>query len=437
MSQKSIVSFKSFCEQQEYFLLVALLALGLIVRLVLIFSVTEPIDRDAQEYYKIAQNLLAGKGFSINGSELTARRAPGYPVFLASLMEIFGTEPRILYLAQAIVNILTIFLVFLALKKTEVNLPTRLLITLVFSLSTSFIFVNVLYAEILTMLIVALLLYISIHPDFNVRPSIQLLFGGILTGALIYLRPTFLYFPIFLLFGAIFLKTIRRNLAIKKFLTIAGIALLTLTPWTIRNYKVFHRFIPLVSAGGSELWGANLEIADRFVWNSVSDIQKYEEQRTANHTLQNRLIHEYRVKYKITDPETLNRFLLKQAKQIILQHPFRYALLCFNRLLIFWFSPPIGSMTLKTISPVLFWSILILKYMLTILGIIGLYRFTRNNFPSASLVIMLVIYSTLLHTTIHAIQRYFLPLIPVVYFGLGYFLDTQEQVNKKQPTSSG
>jgi len=409
--------------EHETILLWGILSFSLVIRLGLILSVTEPIDRDAKEYIDIAQNLVAGNGFSIDGVEPTARRSPGYPFFLAILIAVFGAVPHVLYVAQAIINILTIYLVFLTLKYTEVKRHYRLLAILIFSISTSFVYINVLYAEILTMLVVALTLFISLNPYLRSRNGVQTILIGFLIGTLLYLRPTFLYLPVFLLIGVVILRIVSR-MPIHSYLIAAGLAILMLAPWTIRNYIVFHKFIPLVLAGGSELWGANFEIADRVVWNSVSDIQKYEKQRTASHALQNQLINEYRQKYNLANPEDLNRFLSQQGRSIILAHPFRYALLSFNRLMIFWFSPPIGSATLKAISPAVFVIVLLLKYSLTILALFGLYKFARHDFQGALVWLMILLYLTFLHTATHSIQRYFLPVIPLVYFGLGYFLNT-------------
>jgi hypothetical protein len=123
------------------------------------------------------------------------------------------------------------------------------------------------------MLVVALTLFISLNPFFASRNEVQTILIGFLIGTLLYLWPTFLYLPVFLLIGVVILRIVSR-MPIHSYLIAAGLAILMLAPWTIRNYIVFHKFIPLVLAGGSELWGANFEIADRVVWNSVSDIAK-------------------------------------------------------------------------------------------------------------------------------------------------------------------
>jgi len=401
-----------------------ILLFSLAIRLGLIFTITEPIDRDAREYYEIAQNLVAGNGFSIDGIEPTARRSPGYPIFLAGIITIFGSNPRILYISQALINLLTVYLVFLSLKYGNVKSLLRLLVIFLLSLSTSFIYINVLYAEILTMLVISLVLLLFLHPWMQSRPFQQSLLTGILLGFLVHIRPTFLYLPFFMILFTAIIKIFKNRFVIRNFLITMLVTLITIAPWTIRNYIAFRQFIPLVSAGGGELWGANFEITDRMVWNSVSDIQKYERQRTANHALQNQLIGEYRQKYNLKNTEELNRFLSKQGQTIILHHPFRYALLLLNRLMIFWFSPPIGSTTLKSVSSLIFVFFLLLKYSLTILSIYGLWRFARLDFYRAFILITIVVYLTALHSATHAIQRYFLPVIPLVYFGLGYFLNS-------------
>ena len=68
---------------------------------------------------------------------------------------------------------------------------------------------------------------------------------------------------------------------------------------------------------------------------SVTNIHKYEDQRAKSFEIQNKLISDFRTQYNLSDREDLNRFLSRQTKINILQHPFHYAILCINRFLIF------------------------------------------------------------------------------------------------------
>ena len=59
---------------------------------------------DAPEYRRLAENLLERHGFSLSvGSpyEPTARRAPGYPLFLALVYTVFGRSDTAVLWAQS------------------------------------------------------------------------------------------------------------------------------------------------------------------------------------------------------------------------------------------------------------------------------------------------------------------------------------------------
>lgn len=410
--------YKTFLGRYELLVILVLLLIGFVIRVGLIVKVEEPIDRDALQYYSIAQNIVKNHSFSIDGITPTARRSPGYPLFLAFSMIIVGQNPISLYIIQAIINILTVWFVYLALKAFKINPLLRTLTAVLFIISTSFIYVNVFYAEIVTMFFVSLLLYISVVQSLINKKTLRAVLKGIIIGILILLRPTFLYLPVFTIAATIFYRIWLHNVHIKEHIIITVVALSMLAPWSVRNLIVFHQWIPLVSAGGGELWQANLEIEDRTVWYSVTDIAKYEQQRTESAELQSRLRTEYRRKYDLDTDIELNQFLQKRAKEIILKHPVRYCILCVNRFLIFWFSPPIGSTTLKSIGIVIYWGALLIKYLLTVMAIYGSVLLFRDNPEKFSIMITLILYLTFLHSAVHAIQRYFLPLIPALYFAM-------------------
>jgi len=414
----------NFLVKKERVIILLLLLLALIIRIGIIIKIEEPIDKDALEYYSIAKNVIEKHIFSIDGVSPTSRRSPGYPMFLALFITLFGSNPTYIYIVQAFVNILTIYLIYLSLKILKTKSAVCIIITALFVIDTSFVYVNVLYAEIVTMLIITILLYISVNRTVSEKKYTQSILQGTCVGVLILLRPTFLYLPIFIIVCIIICHLFKLDIRAKESVIVSIVAILTILPWSIRNRIVFDQWIPLVNAGGSELWQANLEIENLTVWYSVTNIEKYEQQRTESAALQSQLRSEYRQLYNLNTDIELNQFLKQKAKEIILAHPFRYTLLCFNRFLIFWFSPPIGSATLNSVSSLIFVFFLSLKYWMTILGIFGLWRYARLDFSGAFVVVTIVAYATVLHSATHAIQRYFLPVIPLVYFGLGYFLNS-------------
>lgn len=421
----SLLQLKSYLQHRnkEKYLLILIISIGLLIRLYLIFTIEEPIDKDAAQYYNIANNILAKNMCSIDGIHPTAVRSPGYPLIIAMVISIAGKNVNTIYVFQALINLATIILVYLSLKRAGVSSVHRVTTIVIFTFSTSFVYVNVLYAEITAMFFVSLIIYSNIDQRLKKIPVTKSIIIGVLTGSLIYIRPTFLYFPFFLLINIPFTKHLFRKSRTKELLITAITAVMIVAPWTIRNNLIFQKWIPLVSLGGCALWQANVEISERTVWYSVTDIQKYEAQRTYSANLQNELINNYRKKYKISGQEELNSFLFRKGIQNIINHPLRYMLLSFNRFLIFWFSPPIGATTLKSIHPIIFILALLFKYLLTILAIWGLYRMAHHNWEQYSLLILMVLYLTLLHSLGHAIQRYFLPVVPVFYFSLGFLLN--------------
>lgn len=429
--KKISFEIKSFYTKYEHLIIIGLLLFGLVLRIGLTLNVDEPIDRDALEYYSIAKNIVNQHSFSIDGENPTARRSPGYPVFIAISMKIVSQSPTNVYIVQAIINILTALLVYLSLKKLPVNPLIRIITTILFLFSTTFVFVNVFYAVVITMFVMAILLYLSIENTHVKNDTIRTALLGFLIGILILLRPTFLYLPVFIVIVSIGMSLFLNKQYLRESIIITLVALCVVLPWSIRNVIVFQQWIPLVNAGGGELWQANLEIENRTVWYSVTDIAKYEQQRTESAELQAKLRSEYSQKNNLNSVIELNQLLKQKAVEIIRQHPVRYGILCINRFLIFWFSPPIGSTTLKSISPILFWLALFIKYILTLCSIIGLYLIARDNWQKYQIIILTVIYLTLIHSAVHAIQRYFLPLIPIVYFGLGYYLYIQLFIKRK------
>lgn len=83
-------------------LLLAVLAVSLFVRLGAVARISDHQDvprslaeSDAPTYYELADNLLSGTGYRYSAAEPpTARRTPGYPLFLASVFKVFGRDFR-------------------------------------------------------------------------------------------------------------------------------------------------------------------------------------------------------------------------------------------------------------------------------------------------------------------------------------------------------
>lgn len=207
-------------------------------------------------YYEIAQNIIAGHGYSAAQEPpyaLTSYRTPGMPYFIVALQFLFGTSLAVIMahivlgsivplLGMSIARYLTekraiavMTGVFLALEPTGVMFSTVLLSETVF---TFFFLLSLLY------------LFRAIR-DQALAP---LCLSAFLLGMSTLVRPPVEYLPVVII--ALLLWKARARLSRAAFLhagLYALIFLLTLSPWLYRNYRAFGVF-GLSSQQGAALY---------------------------------------------------------------------------------------------------------------------------------------------------------------------------------------
>lgn len=217
----------------------------------------------------IAYSLLSGNGF---GSPFrvytgpTAWMTPVYPYILDGIFQIFGAYTFSAYVTGALLNILFATLVtiplYLAARKIAgtgiaaaaawlwVVFPNAILLT----------YQSMWGVCIATFLAAAILWFTVVLEE---KGSIKRWCGyGLLWGFTLMVDPT-LASTLPLLLGWLIYRAHRKGTApatrqtiVKSSLAVA-IAILCCVPWTIRNYRVFHAFVPLRSVLGLQLWMGN------------------------------------------------------------------------------------------------------------------------------------------------------------------------------------
>ncbi len=69
--------------------------------------------QDERHYYALADNLLNGRGFALEGGQLTSLRPPLYPAFIAGVWSIAGDQSlTVIRLAQVLLSLITGILVY-------------------------------------------------------------------------------------------------------------------------------------------------------------------------------------------------------------------------------------------------------------------------------------------------------------------------------------
>ena len=197
---------------------------------------------DEGEYYTIAQNIVT-KGFvTINGTDPSAWRPPGYPFWLSIFIKA-GANLFLLRMINFVLNGLSLFLIYKILENR--SKLTGLIGAVLFSLYPLFFFTaSTLYPQtfVTTLFLLALYLLLS-KKEISYKTAFII---GLIYGLLTLTVVTFL--------GSLIVTVIWLCLFVenskKKALLMLMITLLTLMPWTIRNYLVFNTYVFVANNGG-------------------------------------------------------------------------------------------------------------------------------------------------------------------------------------------
>lgn len=225
---------------------------------------------EGYEAVGIAKSLASGHGFSAPwpGAGPTAWLAPVMPTILAADMLVFGLHTSAFLIAFVIFNelcsALTIFPVFFsATRIAGGNGGDRIAalaawLWVVNPLAAETACKNIWYTA-LSGLLAALLLWTTLRVRDSRRPAAWIGYG-LLWGMELMTHPTFLVLAPVALLWLVWARRGPKRLDSKR-VRLAALACFTAVlccvPWTIRNFDVFHHFVPLRSDFGFELWRYN------------------------------------------------------------------------------------------------------------------------------------------------------------------------------------
>jgi 4-amino-4-deoxy-L-arabinose transferase-like glycosyltransferase len=240
------------------------------------------------ESSNIAVSLAQGHGF---GSPFrvptgpTAWMTPVYPWLLSGVFRIFGTYTFYSYLAASALNILFTTLacipIFFAGKRIAGTglgagaawlwavFPNAILLTF-----------ESMWDACLSALLAAIILWATLALAESSRPRDWVGYG-LLWGLALMTNPTLASLLPFLFVWLAYRARQERHSWLALPTIALGVALLCCVPWTVRNYSVFHRFVPLRSVFGLQLWlGNNPQakppwLGDLHPINDSSEREKY------------------------------------------------------------------------------------------------------------------------------------------------------------------
>jgi len=246
------------CKNRRFFLVA--LAAGVLLR-TLFFVYFPSVVSDSFIYGDIAKNWLQHGTYGLSGPQgisPTYIRLPGYPAFLAFVWAIFGLEHyRAVLILQVLIDLGTCFLcASIALRLLGERAAKRSF--LIAALCPFFAnYTAAALTETLEIFFTALALDWALRA-LSSGALRQWIVCGAACGAAILLRPdgAMLPFVIVLYIGwrILFPNGANTNRAqlLRAAIVVAVLAIFPLVPWTLRNWRVFHRFQPLAPRYANE-----------------------------------------------------------------------------------------------------------------------------------------------------------------------------------------
>lgn len=419
--------------------LAIIMAIAVLSRLAMSVYIGDSINQlpgtfDEVSYDMLAQQLLAGHGFTVaedwwpatQAGEPTAHWSYLYTLYLTAVYAIFGHHPLAARIIQAILGGIFMPLLLYRVGNRYFNLGVGLLAAGLSAIYIYFIYYSgSLITE--TFYIITALWTLDVAgkmvDDLKSNQPLRWqdgLFLGLALAATILLRQVFLLF-IPILFVWLLWQSYRHQ--VKSVFQMMGlliiatcILILSIVPWTIRNYQAFHTFVLLnTNAGFAFYWGNHPIHGYNFISILPADGPTYLD------LLPPELLH-------LNEAE-LDRALLGRSFQIIKADPVRYIILSISRIKdYFTFWPSASSGMISNISRVLSFGIL-LPFM-----IYGFVRHLSQSLWSKNLILYLFIISySGIHLLSWALIRYRLPVDAVlILFASLTILEISAAIQRRQ-----
>jgi len=369
-------------------------------------------------YDFIAANLAAGKGYRFYpDTARTMMREPGYPVLLAGLILVFGTN---FFIAVKLLNMLlalaTAWLMMRIAHKLSASQLQMLAAPLLFLFHPGTLIaesrggVEIIFAFLITLFL------LTIYKALEANRWLDYVIAGLVLGVTVLVRSTPMLFP-FLLFG--YLLVIRRKqvratgLVICRNIALMVLAMLAvLSPWIARNYSLTGKFVPTasmlgVSAQAGQYISSHLGegkpwwVLDREAGRERSHLAIAE-----GYSFKDGYDGYYQTFYKSEDELKFSKFLMQRVIAEYKRSPWLFVKSVTQNFFNFWFA---GKTPEATITNVF----VQLPYL--VLALIGAVLAFRNRQAVIVAPLLLFIgYIMAVHAPIIAQARYSMPLIPLV-----------------------
>lgn len=380
---------------QETIGLLVIIAVGLIIRGVVISVFSHAPESDELAYHSMALNLITGNGI-VDSMGNHAMYNVGYPLFiLAPLFTLFGEDILIVRFVHGVLGGLSIVLCYAIAKEAGAGKTGRLLAAAMwaFYLPAS-IYTVYLNKEILMIPLMLGVIWCALRLAKE-PTTLTAIVCGVLFGLLALTGNSALSLAAPVILVLVFTSA---NLArkVSLFLVILLSAVLIATPWVIRNIQVLGAPLLNTNSGINLYLGNNSAATGMFV--SIID--------TPRGPSWKELHKEGEVK--------ASEILKEEAMAWIKEHPSEFVTLAFKKLAYFWM-PPFHKGTeqasgTETIVRIL-WAI---QFFILVIAAIGGVFISRLRSRHMAILWFSIACYTAVHMLFYVIFRYRLPIMPLV-----------------------
>lgn len=298
-------------------IVVLIFFVALIVRLLFVnYSAGIPTS-DATSYDRLGLSVSEGKGYVESDGSPYSFRPPLYPLFLGIIYKFFGHSYFAVRMIQSVIGAFTCVFIFIIGKKIcnyKVGILSAFLSVIYppFIKSAELLLTELVFTFLLTILIFYLL---KIQKDMKIKHCIIF---GLALGVAALTRSAILLFPFFIVPIFVYSRKYTFLNKLVRYIIILLFFLLALLPWSIRNFNVYHRIIPIATQGGITFYSSYCPPDG--IFGKLA-------------TMQDPIIREAS---KIISPVVRSEFLVKKTLDFILNNPKEVVILEFKKVLYLW-----------------------------------------------------------------------------------------------------
>ncbi|MBN2070259.1 MAG: glycosyltransferase family 39 protein [Candidatus Krumholzibacteriota bacterium] len=397
-----------------------IMILALAARLLLVPSGLRQAESRGMGYYDeyggIAKNISEGRGFSYDWyGELrpTSIHSPVYPYLLAAIFSLAGTGKGAVFAIIMVNIILSMVLIYFLFRASEALFgPLAGIATLIL---VAFYPGQIYYSVSgLPTILYTLILFSVITAAWRLKERLStvnaLVWGAAIGFCALSYSFVMALAPVLAIW--LFITSGRRRFGRSAaVISISALtALIILAPWTVRNYQVHKRWIPVRDQSGTNLWWGNGPQAT----GGVNGLMANSDNLFTGEITEK--LHSF------ANEVDGDRYMRKLAVDFMKENPGRTARLWMHKILIFWWfdtGPVAAGSGIGRFLPVL----KLLKGLLLLLSAGGFFILVKRRPDLASLGLAVCAVMTMVFMIFFSGRlRYFTPLEPVLFMSGGYLV---------------